>query len=269
MKHFIEEVMGLRYLSTVFMTATALADDVDAGEGSGGEVGETEGGTGEGEGTALGGEGDTGDGQGDSQGDDQGDDQGDSHWLDNLTDEQKEQIKGLSAEDAIAKLQASAPDEYTLPEDIKGRLEETADSIKDLSEAAREAGITQEQFEAVLKPMLERDKAVEETLRDKADAENLQGLEDMKKELGGDAYGKLLSNAQRVVRAIDDKQVVNWMNESGMGNNPTLIGFLGKLGGLIGEDSLNSLAGGQAPSPKPNAEEGDSGLAKKFYPNMK
>ena len=51
-----------------------------------------------------------------------------------------------------------------------------------------------------------------------------------------------LSQAARAARYFGGDELVNLLNESGLGNNPQLIRAFEKAGALLGEDSLKGAA---------------------------
>lgn len=69
-----------------------------------------------------------------------------------------------------------------------------------------------------------------------------QGIAALKKEWGAN-YEKQIGLASRVVKEVGGEEMINLLNETGLGNHPTLVKFFAKLGAesadpgfIIGED---------------------------------
>ena len=71
--------------------------------------------------------------------------------------------------------------------------------------------------------------------------EETRATEALRAEWGPD-YTVKLSQAARAARYFGGDELVNLLNESGLGNNPQLIRAFEKAGALLGEDSLKGAA---------------------------
>ena len=71
--------------------------------------------------------------------------------------------------------------------------------------------------------------------------EETRATETLRAEWGPD-YTVKLSQAARAARYFGGDELVNLLNESGLGNNPQLIRAFEKAGALLGEDSLKGAA---------------------------
>ena len=71
--------------------------------------------------------------------------------------------------------------------------------------------------------------------------EETRATEALRAEWGPD-YAVKLSQAARAARYFGGDELVNLLNESGLGNNPQLIRAFEKAGALLGEDSLKGAA---------------------------
>ena len=79
-------------------------------------------------------------------------------------------------------------------------------------------------------------------------------------EIGGEQLQANLSVIPPVLKAFGSENLVNFMNETGIGNHPELVKFFVKVGKAMSEDTL--LPGGST------TPGGQKTLAQTLYPNM-
>ncbi len=146
--------------------------------------------------------------------------------------------KGIGVPDAD-KYDVSAPKDSKIPENFLIGFKETA--VKN--------GLLPKQANELLGWYAKIQQA------DTAQSQKMQketvtkGIEDLKKEWG-DAYDKEISAAQFFVKEQGGPELVQFLNETGAGNNPVIIKTFAKAAKLLGEDKLREggvSSGGQSP----------------------
>ena len=249
-----------RYFWQVFETTDeGGAGGAESGGSAGGEAAQT-GDVGSADG-AAGGEGQPGNNTGAADG----------HWLDSVTDEHREQLSGMSSEDAMKRLTASVPEKYATPEGVNIDPESTAaKSIENFNEMAKEAGLSQAQYDAVVAFDVSRSRDFGEAARGYAAEVNKVGMAEMQKTLGSDKFNTTVESARKVMGAVKDEGLKSFLEKTDLGNNPQMIDFFARFGAILSEDGLNSLGGiGGMPKSKGDPAQGDGDMAKRAYPNMK
>ena len=68
--------------------------------------------------------------------------------------------------------------------------------------------------------------------------EEWRGEIEADKVLGGENFEKTKVDARRAVEAFGNEEFINILNNSGYGNNPDVVGFLARVGALMGNDDL-------------------------------
>lgn len=173
-----------------------------------------------------------------------------------------------SSDDTDDKGGDDEPITYTIPEGLEEVFEDQ-ESFDEATEFARSIGLSQEQFDSTFQYLMDNvSGSFHENIADYKQR-NQEGLNTLREELGATGYDQTMANAAKVVNAVGDKDFVELLERSDMGNNPVMAKFLGSLGALLSEDGLSMISGQDEPRPVPNAAGGDDALAKKFYPNMK
>jgi hypothetical protein len=124
-------------------------------------------------------------------------------------------------------------------EDYKLKAVEGVDEtfIKGFVENAHKNGILPKQAEQLLgwykEAMSEQAKAAEQQTQHQTQ----QVINELKQEWGK-AFNDKILRAQSAVREFGGEELVNFLNESGLGNNPVLVKLFAKLGDLTKEDSV-------------------------------
>ena len=80
--------------------------------------------------------------------------------------------------------------------------------------------------------------------------EETRATEALRAEWGPD-YTVKLSQAARAARYFGGEELVNLLNETGLGNNPQLIRAFERAGALLGEDTLRGATGASAQATAP------------------
>lgn len=78
-------------------------------------------------------------------------------------------------------------------------------------------------------------------------------LEGLQKEWG-EGFNKNILNAQQVVKVFGDEDMMDYLNSSGIGNDPRIIKFLAKIGSSLKEDTFSSDAVGHLGMTKEEAQ---------------
>jgi hypothetical protein len=171
-----------------------------------------------------------------------------SHWADALPEEYRESMKGYDSFEALqdALKGPQAPEEYTAPEGVE--IDST--TFEAFAPVAKEAGLTQEQVNALVKFDVERMGNLTEKLREQADAQMQEGLKQMASEMGKEKYDEALRLANQTLKTFADEEVGKWLDESGMGNSPVLVKLLSKIGEKLSEDSPQGGVGGGEKTPE-------------------
>lgn len=170
------------------------------------------------------------------------------HWADALPEEYREAMKGFDSFEALqdALKGPQAPEEYTAPEGVE--IDST--TFEAFAPVAKEAGLTQEQVNALVKFDVERMGNLPEKLREQADAQMQEGLKQMASEMGKEKYDEALRLANQTLKTFADEEVGKWLDESGMGNSPVLVKLLSKIGEKLSEDSPQGGVGGGEKTPE-------------------
>jgi hypothetical protein len=101
------------------------------------------------------------------------------------------------------------------------------------SKLAHSVGMTQKQIDAVVKYQGERIMQSKETIGGNY-AETVKEL----KEAYGGAYDRNLGIAQRFVREVGGKDLIDYLDATGLGNHPALVKAFVKAGTLLVEDGV-------------------------------
>lgn len=178
----------------------------------------------------------------------------------------------LSGDEGDGEEGEGVPDEYvfTLPKgvevEITGNVKEQLDAFTD---SAKDMGLTQSQYDALIKGEFERGAAVvtkgvadyQQRIEDWADATRSD------KELGGDDLAENLSISKRgmdtvgtpKLKELFDAPSIDNPEGLGLGNHPEIIRLLYRVGSLVGEGELIEGDGSKAAA--------DASL-RRMYPSM-
>ena len=144
--------------------------------------------------------------------------------------------------------------EFTMPEGME--LDEAA--AKAAGEVFKELGLTQEQADKLtaLRVAEQQANAKAFEAQQQAWAQELQNDPD----IGGEQLAANAAIARRAVDKLGDDGLRQLLNETGIGNNPSLFRAFLKMGRLMSEDSGVAEASAQS-APEPN-------MARRLYPSM-
>jgi hypothetical protein len=105
---------------------------------------------------------------------------------------------------------------------------------EDLSKFAKSNDMTVTQAKAVLQRMADREAAAVKEAR-RVIKENREKAETaLRKELGAD-YDKVLKGGQRLVQEYGDEELAQQLKETGFGNSPAMVKFLGNVSAAFSE----------------------------------
>jgi transcriptional regulator with XRE-family HTH domain len=138
------------------------------------------------------------------------------------------------------------PEQYRDPDNLQV-AEEAKENLERFKTFAKDLGLTQSQYEKLLKGTIEHDTAVIERVRNAVDEdfEKLldQQQEDAKAELqqvwGGD-FEKKVSQVRGFIEASGDKEFVTYLEETGLGNDPRMVQYLYRISTHFKEDSFTN-----------------------------
>lgn len=132
-------------------------------------------------------------------------------------------------------------DDIKYPENfpINENIENLKDSLFDLY---HKTGLTNAQANAMHNGLMQQ------LINDFEEAEGVNAAqrETWKNELHKDfgrAYDQQVELAQRAAREFGGDEVINWLEQSGMGDNPMLVKMFAKIGSKISESTANTGAG--------------------------
>ena len=73
------------------------------------------------------------------------------------------------------------------------------------------------------------------------DAKVVEGINALKQEWGAAYDNNLLAARAAVTHFGDDLEMSNYLDETGLGNDPKLIKYLAKVGASLGEDTIKGI----------------------------
>lgn len=134
-----------------------------------------------------------------------------------------------------------SPDKYTLPENIKP-VDGVAFDDKKLAGVKtkfHELGLTEKQGREILGLYVGsvNEAFSGEVAQQKAAQE--AAMVELKGEFGGELEAKI-QQGRAAVEKVGGEKLRNWLNTSGVGNNPEMIRMMIKIGDLLGSDSSRS-----------------------------
>lgn len=109
------------------------------------------------------------------------------------------------------------------------------DVLEKIASIAKERGFTNEQAQALVDPKLQSvisevvTAKLQEETKHKAMTEWVNEAKN-DKEIGGDAFGKSIESAKRVVQRFGTDQFRKALNETGLGNHPELVRVFARIG---------------------------------------
>ena len=153
-------------------------------------------------------------------------------------------IEETKTEDIMKELdelraRTSVPEEYSF-DSIESIGESEA---AEFSEFARKAGLTQDQATTVINEYKNIVSAQHGKMEEFKEEMRVKSMESLKSEFGDDLTSKL-EGARKVVIDLGGEGLSNYLDDTGLGNNPELIKTFIKMSELIGEDSKATIGAG-------------------------
>jgi|DEB0MinimDraft_10_1074344.scaffolds.fasta_scaffold54939_2 hypothetical protein len=133
---------------------------------------------------------------------------------------------------------AKAPDDYefSMPEGV------TIDdaTLGDLKTLSKDLGLSQEQAQKIADLGVQQSQRWAEQQVEYAKQVREEWAEQVKvdKEIGGMSMDETLSTARQALKAYGTPELVNLLNETGLGNHPEMIRAFSRIGKTIGDDSV-------------------------------
>ena len=159
-----------------------------------------------------------------------------------------------------AKPTETAPKDYVLKAPEGSLL--SPDDVANLQKTAKEAGLTQEQAEGILKAKDESVKAFSVKQLQDLDNAKVQWKKDCEKDpdIGGEKYAQNIELAHRAWDKVADKELRSLAEQTGFGSHPAVVRMLVRVGRMMSEDTLVRGSVGGAPESKSKEE--------RLYPSM-
>lgn len=162
-------------------------------------------------------------------------------------------------------------DDYKFPElELPEGMTIDEDMQKWFRQAAHKAGMPQRVVDKLYKDYAERQVAQFTNYQKQMDERRGSAEQQLRQEWGKD-YDNRLAGAQRLLRTFGDEQLVQYMDQSGYGNDPTLIRLFSNIAGKLGNDVLieGGSGGGFGMTPtmakaEINTKKGDAEFMKKY-----
>lgn len=139
-----------------------------------------------------------------------------------------------------------------LPADIKEydiKLKEGALVDKDFSEkfkqTAYNAGILPQQAQTLVEWYDKANQEIETTIQTKLKAQQDTQIAQLKEEWG-QAFDQKVSRAKQVLGEVQDKSLIEYLDQSGLGNDPKLIKMFAQIGDRFFKEATEK--GGQSPN---------------------
>jgi uncharacterized protein YukE len=116
--------------------------------------------------------------------------------------------------------------------------------IKGFKEASHKAGLLPKQVGEVYGWMTDVQKKFQEKAAQDEEANTRVEINKLKEEWGGDTgYAKNMAVAKQALFNFFGKDVAEWADKSGAGNDPTFIKLMHKVGLAMGEDAIKGEGG--------------------------
>lgn len=112
--------------------------------------------------------------------------------------------------------------------------EDEGSDLSRFKEMAFEAGLNQGQSEIILDTLKNEYLNNEKGYEEHREQEEVQGLQALQKQWGPE-FNKNLNLAQRVFNRFADKDTLDYIEETGVGNNPNMIKMLARIGEAFSE----------------------------------
>lgn len=129
-------------------------------------------------------------------------------------------------------------DKYEMPkEGLPEGFEPNEGRLTAMREAAHRVGLTAQQFAALARADAEYMETEKAAFGEKMTQTQQESIAGLKKEWGS-AFDQNLDLAKRAVRHFGGDDLVKELDDSGMGNHPTLAKAMAKIGRMIAEDEI-------------------------------
>ena len=138
----------------------------------------------------------------------------------------------------------TTPEGYQVP-DIKLEQGLAIDDgrLKEIRTTFHKLGLNEQQGRGVLEYYFNMLNGTAKSSREAMEAERLSTENALKQEYG-DRYATTLETAKAVIREYGDEQFIKFLDESKLGNHPTMIKMLAKIGTNLLEDKQGGRGGG-------------------------
>jgi hypothetical protein len=133
--------------------------------------------------------------------------------------------------------------EFTLPEGVEVD-QETLDTFKT---KAKELGLSQEKAQELVDLQAQTAQSSQKQLKDAIAQQHQQWLDQAKQdeEIGGEQFDQNVETARKAIETFGTPELKQFLDESGLGNNPEMIRFARRIGAAISEDSLTPGGSGR------------------------
>lgn len=171
-------------------------------------------------------------------------------------DDWKQVYRKLGQPEKLEDYKIKAPKDSSLDEDF----------VKQFSENAFKAGVLPKQAEQLLGWYHQAVQADVEKQKQTVEHQGQQVVQELKKEWGM-AFNEKIMRAQSAVKEFGGDELVTFLNETGLGNNPVLVKLFAKLGDLTKEDNVPGRERAQgAMTPSEAMEKARNIMADKEHP---
>lgn len=133
--------------------------------------------------------------------------------------------------------------EFSLPEGV----EVDQESLDTFKSKAKELGLSQEKAQELVDLQAQAVQNGQKQLQDAIAEQHQQWLEEAKKddEIGGEQFDQNVETARKAIETFGTPELKQFLDESGLGNNPEMIRFARRIGAAISEDTLMPGGSGQ------------------------
>lgn len=123
--------------------------------------------------------------------------------------------------------------DFTPPEGV----EYDAETIGVYSEAAREAGLSQEQANIILGKLAPHIESRQQAQLEKISADWREASK-TDKEFGGEKLKPSLAVANKALKQFASPELIQFLDSSGLGNHPEIIRMLSRVGNAVSQDGF-------------------------------
>ena len=126
--------------------------------------------------------------------------------------------------------------QLTMPEGVE--LDSSEDMTKWYKETAHKTGLTTKQAQALYSEYMAYANSMVQTDENRLERSRTEGESALRKEWGA-AYETRVKEAVAPLRNHADKEFLDYLDTSGLGNHPGMLKFLHKISKTLGEDTVN------------------------------